>query len=84
MYSPSATGTARVQLEFLLVPLLIDLDVFVLDASQACGPAACVYAGVEEGPEDLSWPVTAGSEWYIVVDGAFDSSAIYDLLVTLQ
>ncbi len=57
-----------------------DLDVFVLDGALGCNPAACVAYGAES----TTWTATAGSTWYIVVDGYQGDSSDFDLDLSFQ
>jgi hypothetical protein len=86
IYVASQSGQATVELaliadeliEFVFGPL-DDLDVFVLDGSGACDPSACVAGG----DTTVTWNVSAGSTWYIVVDGYQGDVSPYDLTLTL-
>ncbi|MEE2829254.1 MAG: hypothetical protein VX498_08700 [Myxococcota bacterium] len=71
-YVASVDGQATVNLSELpdevieyVLGSLDDLDVFVLDGNGSCSPNNCVVGG----DSTVSWNVTAGSSWYIVVDG---------------
>jgi len=66
-------------IEFLFGPL-DDLDVFVLDGTGACDPSACIVGG----DTTVSWNVTVGSSWYIVVDGFQGDSSPYDLSLSVN
>jgi hypothetical protein len=63
----------------LLFGTLDDLDVFVLDGSGGCDPSACIAGG----DTTVTWNVTAGSSWYIVVDGYQGDVSPYELALTL-
>jgi len=86
MYTAAVTGQATVNLqmnsdeliEIFLGPL-DDLDVFILDGSGSCDPNACVAAGDSVGNDTVSWAVTAGSTWYIVVDGYQGNTSSYTI-----
>ena len=52
-----------------------DLDIFILDGSGACDGAACATYG----DTSVTWAVTAGSEWFIVIDGYAGDASPYDL-----
>lgn len=52
-----------------------DLDLFLLDASMGCNATACQDADTES----LTWAATAGSTWYIVVDGFAGDATDFDL-----
>ena len=71
-YVAAVDGQATVNLSELpdevieyVVGSLDDLDVFVLDGNGSCSPSNCVVGG----DSTVSWNVTVGSSWYIVVDG---------------
>ena len=76
-------ATANVQeladevIELVLGPL-DDLDIFVLDPSNGCSASSCVA----HGDATVSWAVTAGSTWYIAIDGANGDVSPYDLTIT--
>jgi hypothetical protein len=70
----NVTEVADEVIELLFGPL-DDLDVFVLDGNGACDPSACVAGG----DSTVSWTVTTGSAWYIVVDGYQGDQSAYDL-----
>ncbi len=58
-----------------------DLDVFVLSGSTgSCEPTNCVAYG----DSVATWAVTAGSTWYIVVDGYLGDSGDYDLTLSFS
>ena len=52
----------------------------MLDGTGACDPNNCVTYG----DSSASWPVTAGSSWYIVVDGYLGDTSDYDLELTFS
>ncbi|MCO4769307.1 MAG: hypothetical protein KDA24_04700 [Deltaproteobacteria bacterium] len=80
-YTAAATGTATVDLSVTGWLNFSDLDVFVLDGSAAsCDPLNCVAYG----DSTASWAVTAGSTWFIVVDGFLGDTSNYDLELTFQ
>ncbi|HCP45395.1 MAG TPA: hypothetical protein DIU15_05105 [Deltaproteobacteria bacterium] len=86
MYTAAVTGQATVNLqmnsdsliEIFLGPL-DDLDVFILDGNGTCDPDACIAAGDTVGDDTVSWSVTAGSTWYIVVDGYAGNTSAYTI-----
>ena len=80
-YTASGNGTATVELSVTGWMNFSDLDVFVLDGSTAsCDPLNCVAYG----DSSASWAVTAGSTWYIVVDGFLGDTSDYDIELTFQ
>ena len=85
-YVAAQSGQVTVELTMIadeLVELLFgtldDLDVFVLDGSGSCDPGACIAGG----DTTVTWNVTAGSSWYIVVDGYQGDISPYELALTL-
>jgi hypothetical protein len=86
VYTAAQNGQATVNLniqideliEILLGPL-DDLDLFILAASGGCNPSSCVAYGVTNGNDTVTWNVTAGSTWYIVVDGFEGDTSAYTL-----
>ena len=64
-------------IELVLGPL-DDLDIFVLDPSNGCSASSCVAYG----DATVSWAVTAGSTWYIAIDGANGDVSPYELTIT--
>ena len=81
-YTAGIDGQATVSIEEVADTLLEvlfgpseDLDIFILDGSGACEPSACVTYG----DTSVTWAVTAGSEWFIVVDGYGGDVSPYDL-----
>jgi len=83
-FTPSAAGTAEATLEYLWVPFTTELDLFVLDGSGGCDPAACIATDLGIGPDEVSWAVTPGATYYLVVDGWSDSTAIFTLDLSVQ
>ena len=80
-YTASGNGTATVELAVTGWMNFSDLDVFVLDGSTpSCDPLNCVAYG----DSSVSWAVTAGSTWYIVVDGFLGDTSDYDIELTFQ
>tara|TARA_Y100001968_G_scaffold322549_2_gene358797 strand:+ start:98 stop:1099 length:1002 start_codon:yes stop_codon:yes gene_type:complete len=86
VYTAAADGQATVTLSMqpdelieLLTGPLDDLDLFILDASLGCGSSACVASGVTSGNDTVSWNVTAGSIWYVVVDGFEGDTSDYTI-----
>ena len=85
-YVAAANGQATVELsetadelfEFV-VGSFDDLDVFVLDGTGSCDPGNCVASG----DSSVNWYVTAGSSWYIVVDGFEGDISPYTLSLTV-
>jgi hypothetical protein len=58
-----------------------DLDLYILDGS--CNPQACTHVGLEQGSENVNFPVTAGTTYYIVVEAyQIGFAGIYDLFLT--
>ncbi|MBJ94094.1 MAG: hypothetical protein CMP23_06390 [Rickettsiales bacterium] len=56
-----------------------DLDLFVLNGTASCDPGNCVASG----DNSVNWYVTAGSAWYIVVDGFEGDVSPYTLSLTV-
>jgi hypothetical protein len=71
-------------IELLFGPL-DDLDVFILNGNGngSCDPMSCVAAGDTVGSDTVSWAVTAGSTWYIVVDGFQGNTSSYTVSLDL-
>jgi len=89
VYTAAQTGQATVNLNIqvdelieLLTGPLDDLDLFILSASTGCSPASCVAWGVTSGNDTVTWNVTAGSTWYIVVDGFEGDTSAYTVSLT--
>lgn len=85
-YVASQSGQVTVELTLIADELieivfgtLDDLDVFVLDGSGACDSGACIAGG----DTTVTWNVTAGSSWYIVVDGFQGDISPYELSLSL-
>ena len=80
-YTAGQTGTATVDLSVTGWLNFSDLDVFVLDASSGtCDPNNCTTYG----DSTASWPVTAGSTWFIAVDGFLGDVSDYDLTLSFS
>ena len=80
-YTAAQTGTATVDLSVTGWLNFSDLDVFVLDGSTGtCDPNNCTTFG----DSVASWPVTAGSTWFISVDGYLGDSSDYVLSLTFS
>ncbi|MCP4871000.1 MAG: hypothetical protein GY898_20025 [Proteobacteria bacterium] len=85
-YTAAVTGQATVNIsliadeiiEFVFGPQE-DLDLFILDGNGGCAGDTCVAYG----DDTVSWDVTAGSTWYIVVDGHQGDASPYDLTLTV-
>ena len=82
VYTASVTGQATLHIELVADELIEvvfgpqeDLDLFVLDADVGCTPGACAAYG----DHTVSWAVTPGSTWYLVVDGYNGQHSPYDL-----
>ncbi len=82
VYTASVTGQATLHIELIadeLIEMVFgpqeDLDLFVLDAGAGCTPGACAAYG----DDTVSWSVTPGSTWYLVVDGFAGQASPYDL-----
>ena len=79
-YTATVNGTATVDVTETGWFNLSDLDVFVLNgASGACDPLSCEAYG----DATATWTVTAGSTWYIVVDGFQGDTSNYDLTLSV-
>ena len=81
-YTATVTGQATATVAELaddLVELVFgpldELDIFVLNANQGCQAGACIAASADT----ISWGVTAGSTWYIVVDGYQGDTSLYEV-----
>jgi subtilisin-like proprotein convertase family protein len=57
-----------------------DLDLFVLDGTSSCDPNSCVVAG----DTAVTWNVTTGSSWYLVVDGFEGDVSSYILSLSVD
>ena len=84
-YVATVNGQATVHIQELadeIIELVFgplqDLDVFILDPSNGCGGNSCVAFH----DDTVSWSVTAGSTWYIVVDGHQGDTSPFDIVVT--
>ncbi len=84
-YTAAIDGQVTVEIEEqadslleILFGVSDDLDVFVLDGTGACDGAACVTYG----DSDVTWDVTVGSQWFIVVDGFMGDVSPYELELT--
>ena len=84
-YVATVDGQATVHIEELadeLIEMVFgpmdNLDVFILDPSGGCGANSCVAYH----DDTVSWTVTAGSTWYVVVDGYQGDTSPFDLTVT--
>ena len=85
-YTAAVHGQATVNIsliadeiiEFILGPME-DLDLFILDANGGCDADGCVAYG----DDTVSWEVTPGSTWYIVVDGHQGDASPYDLTLNV-
>ena len=84
-YTAAVTGQATAHVNELIDELIEivfgpmqNLDVFILDPAGGCNANSCVAYH----DDTVSWAVTAGSTWYIVVDGYQGDSSPYDLTVT--
>ena len=79
-YTAAVNGTATVSVTETGWFNLSDLDVFVLNGSSgSCDPMSCETYG----DSSATWTVTAGSTWYIVVDGFQGDSSNYDLTLNV-
>ena len=58
----------------------LDFDLFVLEG--ACEGDACIRDGTLLGPDTVTWTATAGTTYYLVVDGAIDQVGAFTLDVT--
>ncbi len=78
-YTATVNGTATVDISVTGWFNFSDLDVFVLDGSSgSCDPMSCETYG----DSTATWTVTAGSTWYILVDGYQGDSSDYDITLT--
>ncbi len=84
-YTATVTGQATAHIDELvdeIIELVFgpmqNLDVFILDPSGGCNANSCVAYH----DDTVSWAVTAGSTWYIVVDGYQGDTSPFDLTVT--
>lgn len=58
-----------------------DLDLYILEGS--CNPQACTHVGLESGGENVSFPVTAGTTYYVVVEAyQIGFAGIYNLFLS--
>ena len=64
-------------IEYVFGPL-DNLDVFILDPAAGCSASSCVAFH----DDTVSWAVTPGSTWYVVVDGYQGDSSPFDLTIT--
>ena len=84
-YTATVDGQATAHVQELVDELIEivfgpseNLDVFILDPAGGCNANSCVAYH----DDTVSWAVTAGSTWYIVVDGYQGDSSPFDLTVT--
>ena len=75
-YIAAVNGTATVDVNVTGWFNFNDLDVFVLNgAGGICDPMSCEAYG----DSSATWTVTAGSTWYIIVDGFQGDTSNYDI-----
>ena len=80
-YVAAVNGTATVDVSVSGWFNFSDLDVFVLNgAGGSCDPMSCEAYG----DSTATWTVTAGSVWYILVDGFQGDTSDYDLSLSVS
>jgi len=81
----SFTADADCLVTVRLDNLALDLDLLVLDACDpwSCTTAASTPLDIQDG-EEVAFDVTAGAQYFVVVDGYAGASGTYDIAVDCQ
>ena len=84
-YTATVNGQATVHIDELpdsiieyVLGSMDNLDVFILSPAGGCSANSCVAYH----DDTVSWTVTAGSTWYVVVDGYQGDSSPFDITIT--